>query len=578
MKKVLLILLIIGSSSLLQAQLEKSDLTIKNLQFNAEESFLQSNTDIYLAGETIFYKVFNFVKNSKQISTTSKVAYVELISPTEKTIFKHKHRLENGITHGDFFIPSNLKTNNYKLIAYTNWSKNNTNNAFYQQDIYIINPYIASSTNGSKINEDDSFVEITKKSSINVTKIESNSFQLNTNKNKYSRREKVIISAKGINETLTKGSYSLSVRRIDSIEVIGQLDSVSNYSESELFYLPELRGEIISGKIVPKISASTIPINNIDLSLTIPGKDYIFKSAKTNMQGQFFFNLHENYSGDHANIQILNQDRTNYNIVMDAFEFNHYQHLSFSKLKLNSKIKEWLKKKSIHSQIENAYFSTKTDRSISRKAHKPFYHPIAKVYMLDDFTRFNTIRETFIEIIEDAAVIDANNNPEFKIINYGNTTTTNALTNLAPLVLFDGLLIQDNEDIIAYSAKKIKSISVVAKPYVYGTKVYSGVISFKSKKENFNGLSKPDSFKDIDILNPQDNKAYYQPNYEKNTLLNRIPDYRNQLLWNPTITLNTNSQWEFYTSDNVGRYEVCLEGYTNTGKHILIKEYFDVEN
>ena len=43
--------------------------------------------------------------------------------------------------------------------------------------------------------------------------------------------------------------------------------------------VPEFRGELISGKIVDKISKK--PISDVNISMTITGKEYLFKISET---------------------------------------------------------------------------------------------------------------------------------------------------------------------------------------------------------------------------------------------------------------------------------------------------------
>ena len=51
---------------------------------------------------------------------------------------------------------------------------------------------------------------------------------------------------------------------------------------------------------------------------------------------------------------------------------------------------------------------------------------------------------------------------------------------------------------------------------------------------------------------------------------NPKPDYRPTLLWNPEVTVeNGKAKIEFYTSDNLARYHVIVEGISKNGKICL---------
>ena len=51
----------------------------------------------------------------------------------------------------------------------------------------------------------------------------------------------------------------------------------------------------------------------------------------------------------------------------------------------------------------------------------------------------------------------------------------------------------------------------------------------------------------------------------------RIPDYRRILFWEPHVEVGDDElQFEFYTSDLTGEFEVVLGGFTTYGKPITI--------
>jgi hypothetical protein len=72
-------------------------------------------------------------------------------------------------------------------------------------------------------------------------------------------------------------------------------------------------------------------------------------------------------------------------------------------------------------------------------------------------------------------------------------------------------------------------------------------------------------------------RRYPSPDYDSATL-DRIPDYRVQLLWDPNVTLTTKEYGvHFYASDVPGTFQIVLEGYTIDGKYISVKQNFKVE-
>lgn len=109
--------------------------------------------------------------------------------------------------------------------------------------------------------------------------------------------------------------------------------------------------------------------------------------------------------------------------------------------------------------------------------------------------------------------------------------------------------------------------------------MYQGIIAI----ETFNGdyyknvVYNKKFHKVIDLFKPQPNKKYFNQQYSDNSL-NRIPDFRHQLYWEPNLNLEKETaEIIFYTSDNTGVYEINIEGFSSSGEPISIKKYFKVE-
>ena len=80
------------------------------------------------------------------------------------------------------------------------------------------------------------------------------------------------------------------------------------------------------------------------------------------------------------------------------------------------------------------------------------------------------------------------------------------------------------------------------------------------------------------ILRPQLKKIYNKIDYNNTADNERIPDFRNQLFWNPEVKLNNESNNTFYTSDNSGLFEIVLEGFTKNGLPVSLKEIIEVKD
>lgn len=562
-----------------------------NIHIPQEKIFVHYNTSFFVNGESIYYKIYCLDSKTNMPSLISKIAYIELIGKNDNIIFKHKIKLKSGLGQGDFFIPTSVLSGNYKLIAYTQWMKNSEIDSYFQGDISIINPFQENQNEVLKATDSSNSLETSVNRNFHNIPISSNSplnndlIQLKLNKHDFSSREKVSIDIIGLHNPDSYGNYSVSIRKINPIDFPQKLNTHSfldffKYAKiekpllnSQELYLPELRGEIFSGKVT--IKKSNLPAANRSVSMSIPGKNYIFKIANTNSMGVFYFNLYEDIENPNAIFQVISENKESFEITLeDPFPIN-YNDLKFSDFKISEEIKDYLLNQSIYSQIENAYKSIKPDNFLETKKTPLFYGSKAKEFILDDYTRFPTIKETIVEIIN--SVYTKKSKGEYSLhVRISNDDTT--LGNYLALVLVDGNLIQNQSELVFYNPKNIKKINVVSEGYVYGGKIYEGIISMETFDGTYQHNISGDYTKTLLLDLPQTDKVYYNQKYSDDGQYDRIPDYRSQLLWEPNFDLNKNeSNITFYTSDNLGDYEINLEGFTNDGKPISIREIFKVE-
>ena len=561
---------------------QQSNTTNEKQNFYSDETvFLSTNATTFVTGETLYYKLNCLKLSDKAPSNLSKIAYVELVDSDKKTVFKNKIYLENTKGQGDYFVPTTIKTGNYKLIGYTNWMLNQTVAPFFQIDIVIINPFQA---NENKTAANTNISNATAKTTPipPIEKTQNDYLKLNLNKKAFANREQVNITIAALNEIAKNGNYSCSVRKLEDLpstkkitaeEFSKTVPKTESIKKANKIILPELRGEMISGKIICKSKPSDI--QNINIGLSIPGKTFAFKVVKTDTNGNFIFNIDKPYYNAAVNIQVIDDNRSNYTVILDNPSAIDYSKLNFQpNLNLTADLSETLLNRSIASQIENAYYKNKTD-SIQKITSIPaFYEPMAKEYVLDDYTRFPTLKEAAIEIVKEMYY-------EQKDKKYSLYLRDPSIYTQSPepaLVLVDGLLLQDTNELFEYNMKNIAKISVIPGLYYLGPKAFNGVISFTTKNQDFVSNQSGSYILNASVLRPSIKKNYYSPDYTDRSKNERIPDYRYQLLWLPELTLKNNEDLiSFYTSDITGTFEISLEGFTDQGIPISLKDTFEVQ-
>lgn len=574
----IVVFIALGIQQNINAQNNLSEQDLNNLEAQINESiFVNTNNNAFVAGETLYYKLYCFNKEKHILSNASKIAYIELFDTNNKRVSKQKIFLNKGIGSGDIFISSNLETGNYKLVGYTNWMLNFKNASFFEISISIINPF----------HKDTKNVTITKSSlknsqNNNPKKEDQNSkdIDLTLNKTKFSYREKVNLKIESNNIDLKNGSFSISVKKQDSLSSFEQLNSIqflSSQKNNSLITspkknIPELRGEIIEGKIESK--SKTNSVENKTIALSLSGRPNTFKLTKTNKNGYFKFVLDTPNANSNITIQITDSDASLYTIhEIESEGFDTSNLTSSIDLNLDYFQKKYIEERSKASQIENAYYNTKKDSIINSETENIFGQS-SEEYKLDNYTRFPSLKETIIEIVNGMYIKKNNNKHIFSI-------DDKDLMNELPspvLVLVDGLYVQDIDELLELNPKKIDKINIIRGGYYFGGNLFNGVAMFTTKNFDYETKLKGDFIIKPKILRPQSKKIYNNPDYSNNENLKRIPDYRYQLLWVPELAVNNNdSEINFYTSDISGTFEIVLDGFTSDGKPINVTKTFEVK-
>ncbi len=582
LKQILALTLLLSGQQYISAQSNTSinELNVLNRTIN-ESIFISTNTNTFVTGEALHYKLYCLNNDTNIPSPYSKIAYVELIDGTKKSVFKQKLFLEKGAGNGDFFIPTTLETGNYKLIGYTSWMLNQSKQEFFAIDISVINPYQIN----LKKNDLSVSNQTIESQSINNTgkDVTNNGFGFDLASKTYSNREIVRLKLNASSTELLNGNYSISVRKMDALAskkqvtpiefVSAKKNLVSEINNTDDIVLPELRGEIISGKITAKTNGNTV--ENKLVSLTITGESFATKTVRTDKNGKFKFNLEKTYANPNLIIQVVEENRNDYSVEIIKLKPANYSTVTINPvLSLNPELKNDIEQRAIASQVENGYYNIKKDTLAQSNRYKPFFDPLSKEYILDDFKRFPTLKETIIEVVD--GVYYKNNNDKYTI----HLKDYDEKGELAKpsLVIVDGLIIQDLNEFFKYKTDNVYKINIVKGGYYFGSQLFNGLIFFTTKNKDYETKLKGDYIITPEMERPLNKVNYFQPDYTDSTKNTRIPDYRYQLLWLPEVVLDNKEQTiSFFTSDITGTFEIALEGFTNKGLPVSVKEVIEVK-
>jgi hypothetical protein len=531
-----------------------------------ESLMLHLNTTFFLTGETLHFKIYCLDKNSSgKISQLSSVAYVELVGEDQQPLTQMKVRLEKGVGHGDFFFPGNIPSGNYMLIAYTKWMRNFDEKLFFHTTITVINPLIR-----PPVSDTSARVAV---EGLREPQAHHDGLLLQTDKESYGIRERV--SIKLANDTDVTMFLSANVRllepEINSAFSLGEFVTNNNGQPGlkEIRFLPEIRSELISGILKDKINGK--PLAGALVSLSSPSQNFEFIMSTTDSIGRYYFNS-RNIGSDYI---LLHPHSAPQGVIIepDAEFLGKYISFTPPKLRIDSSMKKMINRRHVSLQVENAFYNAKKDSLAPMQKNGRFFGKPDKSYNLDDFTRFPSMEDVFREIIPQVVVKIRDGNFFLVMISGVNSYRFQN----PPLVLVDGIPIDNTNAFMKYDPSLIKTISLITRRYYYGGLETEGIISVETFDGDAKNLPLGDLVR-VKYTRPEAEKIYYFADYENNQTLTRIPDFRTQLYWNPSVEVNASSTTtlNFFTGDLPGTYVAEIVGFTSTGKQIYYTKEFQV--
>ena len=327
-------------------------------------------------------------------------------------------------------------------------------------------------------------------------------------------------------------------------------------------YLPEYRTDQVTGKLSSDGSIK----NPIVAGAVMNGQ---LKLAKPDSEGRVLLNLHPEKEGTEVLAKLTgnSQEAT---LEWESEFYESYPEMVNTPFALDSVRVAALADRSVKNQIQNVYYAFNPDSSIAiERPYETQFIPV-KTYKLADFTRFPTMRDTFIEYIEEVAVNKDENNFDLRMRLWDSAQDHPSDT--TELVLIDGVPFSSQEA-LEMSPYGVEAIHVIPNHYYMGEVTLKGILYLETLERDLSGLNYQQY--NINYVGVQSRKTYKKTDH---TDICEEPDYRDQLLWIPEMNLESNHlEFDFFTSDIPGTYQINIEGVTASGNPISIQKSFIVE-
>lgn len=204
--------------------------------------------------------------------------------------------------------------------------------------------------------------------------------------------------------------------------------------------------------------------------------------------------------------------------------------------------------------------SFNSDLINSKTNYEPLYNASVN---LEDYINFPNMMEVFREIVPYANIIL--NKGRARLYSQDQQANFKA----PPLFFVNGAPTTSLDYVLSLNPADIESIGIINayKSLVnMGLDGEVGLICINSKQ----GRVLPVSPKENNIMEYGGftlSKEFYSPKYNGNDDGDRIPDFRSLLYWNPEVKTNESGEAvvEFYTSDEIGSFEVDIQGVASDG-------------
>ncbi|WP_165776645.1 Plug domain-containing protein [Maribacter sp. 4G9] len=103
-----------------------------------EKTYLHTDKDVYTNGDTIWFKTYLLDGITHDISSKSKVVYVDLVNEQESVVAQRKLFVDEKSVAGDIQIDEKIPQGNYTLRSYTKYMLNEEEPVIFEKEIPII--------------------------------------------------------------------------------------------------------------------------------------------------------------------------------------------------------------------------------------------------------------------------------------------------------------------------------------------------------------------------------------------------------------------------------------------------------
>lgn len=539
-----------------------------------EKTYISTDREIYVSGDKIWCSAFCVdAANGLRPSSLSAIAYVEIVSE-DGTLESGKIALSEGRGAGTIEIPATAPTGNYRIVAYTAYTKNTP--GFNPQEhisktISIFNTSTKERVkNGVKILSDKEYDALRTPAS---TQPAAGALSIACHRNAEGYLEVVLT-----NNSAAPADLSLSLSNRDGIippdntsigAFMGAAASAAQAAAgaesaaaaiAEAAELPEYEGEIIRGRIAGATTDEIEGLKGRSAFISVPTEKSDLYSSVVDNDGMIKFVTNNIYGTKEMVCEIEDNDLARCHIELIS-PFVSPKLKGIPALQMAPSIKEDLQRRGLSVQLCRS-FSADTLASLMPIRENPLIPSYDAIeYKLDDYKRFPVMRELFIEFINEIKVRKVDGKEQLKVKTHLEERVSLFDKNNS-LIMVDGIPVFDHSQVIEYDPLLVESVVVYPYKYYTGWRSFCGMANFVTYKKNLPGIKFNDGVRVVQFKG-----CSYPMAFTCQEIGDNFPDYRELLYWHPQIKLpaGESSSIKVKIPANVKEIRICAEGMMENG-------------
>ena len=541
-----------------------------------EKTYISTDREIYVSGDKIWCSAFCVdAANGLRPSSLSAIAYVEIVSE-DGTLESGKIALSEGRGAGTIEIPATAPTGNYRIVAYTAYTKNTP--GFNPQEhisktISIFNTSTKERVkNGVKILSDSEYDALRTPAG---TQTAAGALSITCHRSAEGYLEVVLT-----NNSAAPADLSLSLSNRDGIippdnTSIGAFmgaaasaaarasagaESAPTAVVSAAAELPEYEGEIIRGRIAGATTDEIEGLKGRSAFISVPTEKSDLYSSVVDNDGMIKFVTNNIYGTKEMVCEIEDNDLARCHIELIS-PFVSPKLKGIPALRMAPSIKEDLQRRGLSVQLCRS-FSADTLASLMPIRENPLIPSYDAIeYKLDDYKRFPVMRELFIEFINEIKVRRVDGKEQLKVKTHLEERVSLFDKNNS-LIMVDGIPVFDHSQVIEYDPLLVESVVVYPYKYYTGWRSFCGMANFVTYKKNLPGIKFNDGVRVVQFKG-----CSYPMAFTCQEIGEDFPDYRELLYWHPQIKLpaGESSSIKVKIPANVKEIRICAEGMMENG-------------